>query len=369
MHLLHLALDEDSELRNIINGLSERIVNNPLKHALVLDLNPLWLSAYRLEDAGLSPDILFELFPFRYLIQDIGTIFPHILVGGGPIDLSRKFPQIDKFARLIFGGRKNHQPFMLRIFAKPAPSNTGEWIEYRRQLVYAARETPIPTIVETQDLAQLIAAPGDRILSSSGVPGTIGGFLKENTSGNVYAVTCGHVISAGNAYTGNQLFGACSYAMTPTILPPGVGCSTSCGYVTDLDVALVDIGWTQPVNLATSVAQIVSPGDIVIMDGATSGSMRYEVGGAVIDHAIGGSCWSKLFLFHAPVNSGLFGPAVNVAITSPPKGGDSGAWLRRNGNEWVGMVVASNSLFGFALAGTHILTQTQTAFGRTFQLA
>jgi hypothetical protein len=116
--------------------------------------------------------------------------------------------------------------------------------------------------------------------------------------------------------------------------------------VTQLDVALIDVSGTSVTNLATSIAATVAPGDIVNMNGATSGSRTYEVGGALVEHSIGGSCWDRLFLFHAPVSTGVLPAGVQVALTPPPDDGDSGSWLLRNANEWVGMVVAANPLHG-----------------------
>src|SRR5271168_769401 len=63
MHLLHQRLEEDGELRGVVARLSERIRGNPLKHAIILDLNPFWLAAYQAEAAGLSEDFLFRAGP------------------------------------------------------------------------------------------------------------------------------------------------------------------------------------------------------------------------------------------------------------------------------------------------------------------
>ncbi len=133
--------------------------------------------------------------------------------------------------------------------------------------------------------------------------------------GNIYAVTCGHVISAGAASTPAGHLGLCTYAQVPAALPPGTFCSLRCGFISDLDVALIDVGTAAVTNVATSVAQYVSPGDIVHMDGATSGNRRSEVGGAVVEHSVGGTCWNRLFLVHAPVNRGLLSPGVNVTLS------------------------------------------------------
>jgi hypothetical protein len=357
MHLLHRALAEDSRLQDIVANLSGRIAKNPLKHAIVLDLNPFWLASHRLTEAGLSLDLLSYFFSGGPL----GA-------GGGYIDLSQQFPRSADLTQTFFGNRKEpYSPYMLKIFARPTPD--GQFTEQRQHLVGVARETPIATIVETQEPARLLAARGDRVISSAGVLGTLGGFLLDSISNGTFAITCGHVLSSGPASTSAGHLGQCVHAAMPKTLPAGTACTSGCGYVTELDVALIDVTGTGVTNTASSIAAIVAPGDIVTMDGATSGSRRYEVGGAVVEHTIGGSCWSKLFLFHAPVSVGVLPVGLCVAMTPPPAGGDSGAWLLRNTNEWVGMVVAGNALHGYALAGTDILAQGDSSFSTRLQLA
>jgi hypothetical protein len=363
MHLLHQALDQDSVLKGVVADLSGKIAANPLKHAIVLDLNPFWLAAYRLTEAGFSEEALVEVYENRFPFDASWQFWR----SAGPFDLSRRFKPAATLTNRLFGKRED-SPFMLRIFAIPAAPTT-ESESYRRRLDIAASETPLPTVVENQEVARLLANPGDRVYSANGVPGTLGGFLRDGPNGPPYAVTGGHVIAAGMAATPAGHLGVCAHAALPKTLPSNVVCHASCGFMTELDVALINVHGSAVANVATSVAQIVNPGDVVSMDGATSPAMRYEVGGAVVEHAIGGCCWNKLFLFHAPVSVGLLPVAVNVALSTPPKDGDSGAWLLRNGVEWVGMVVAGNALLGFALAGTLILNKANVAFNTQLRLA
>ncbi|MHB8269575.1 hypothetical protein [Bradyrhizobium sp.] len=365
MHLLHQALDEDKELQQIVGSLSERIAKNPLKHAIVLDLNPFWLACYRLSEAGLREDTLFYRFPESLVYAMSG-----LSGGGGYIDLSREFSTSSQLTEEFFRARLASSPYLLRIFARPILERNGELVEYRQRLVEAARDTPIATIVETQEPAQLLAGSGDRIISASSAYGTLGGFLRDNKSNKTFAVTCGHVISAGAASTTTGYLGPCVHAAVPIPLPSGIPCTSTCGCLTELDVALIDVGGAAVVNVATSIAAILVPKDIVTMKGAKSGRpRRYEVGGAMVEHTIGGSCWSRLSLFQAPVSVGVLPVAVKVGMTPPPDDGDSGAWLVRGGNEWAGMVVAGDALHGFALAGSAIIAQSDRSFGTQLQLA
>jgi hypothetical protein len=363
MHLLHQALDEDKELQQIVGGLSERTAKNPLKHAIVLDLNPIWLACYRLSEAGLSEDAFFYRFgSLAYRLLQLGG-------GGGYIDLSRKFSTSHQLTADLFGANLDPSPYLLRIFARPILERGGDGIEYRQRLIQAARETPIPTIVETQEPARLLAAPGDRITSAAPGFGTLGGFVQDTNTKKTFAMTCGHVISTGAASTPSGHLGPCVHAAVPIPLPSGVPCTSSCSFLTDLDVALIDVSGAAVANAASSIAAIIAPGDIVTMNGATSGVRRYEVGGAMVEQTIGGSCWTRLSQFHAPVSVGVLPVAASVAMTPPPDRGDSGAWLLRGAGEWAGMVVAGNALHGYALAGSAIIAQSDKSFGTQLQLA
>ena len=359
MHLLHQALDSDPLLQQVARGLSERIAGNPLKHAIVLDLNPFWLTCYRLNEAGLNDELL----------NHFGAIYPHQMpgTGGGYVDLSTDFKRATNATLIVFGNRKYPQsPYLLKIFARPSPDRAS--LEQRQQLVNAARETAIATIVETQEPAQLLAAPGDRVISGTGNPGTVGGFFRDSGTGKTFGVTCGHVVSGGSASISGHPY-TCAHAAVPLTLPAGTVCTTSCGHLTTLDVALLDVTASTPTNVASSIASILAPGDLVSMHGASSGHRHYEIGGAVVEHSIGGACWDRLVLFHAQVTGGVLPIGLRITATPPPARGDSGAWLIRNSNEWAGMVVAANALHGYALAGDTILSQSDALFGTRLGLA
>ncbi|RYE61346.1 MAG: hypothetical protein EOO82_02060, partial [Oxalobacteraceae bacterium] len=225
MHLLHRIFDTDENLREIILGLSRRTSENRLKHALVLDFNPYWLAAHDAEYAGISSNYLYDAF-YR------GIAFaPGLLAIGQsrPYDIDFRSGAAEDLTDRAFDRRKDPSPYLLRIFARPG-SGTETDFALRRQLVAAARETPIPTVVETQEEAELVVAAGDRVNSPAGSRGTIGGFLRDGAAGAVYSVTCGHVIATGTAATPAGPIGPCSFAAVPIALPAGVVCDATCPY-------------------------------------------------------------------------------------------------------------------------------------------
>src|SRR5262249_31929167 len=153
--------DRDERLYRVVAQLSERIAGNPLKQGIVLDLNPFWAFAYRWTEAGL-PESEIGRWPSHALV-------PYIGAGGGIRDFSRYFAFASEATGRNFPNADKNSPFLLRIVAQPFSQYAGEraagYDEFRSQLVGAARETPISTVVETLPLAQLIASPGDRVSS------------------------------------------------------------------------------------------------------------------------------------------------------------------------------------------------------------
>jgi hypothetical protein len=387
MHLLHRRLDTDGNLREIIDNLNGRIVGNPFKQALILDLNPYWLVAIGLEKSGLADDYLWRVFSGRFNHwEQAGWFFrpgaaawalrsSAIWAGIDDADFARSSDAAHEITNRVFGRPVKPSPFLLRIFAYPAddvPTRSPEAERSfdggaRNQLVEAARETPIPTIVETQPPARFVVGSGDRIFSSSGKYGTLGGFLKDGSA--LYGVTCGHVIAqGGDARTTDGLLGRVKHAASPEPLQPGVVCDRHCHGKTDLDVALIDLESSRAICAAASVVETISMGNLVEMNGAMSGRKLYEVGPIAVDIEIKGTCWDRLFLVHAPVSNSVLEPGVNALLTPMPAEGDSGAWLFRNGDQWAGMVIATSPLYAFALAGTTIIANSNNRFSTNLTL-
>ncbi len=365
MHILHRQLEEDGDLRQAVQALSERIRENPLKHGLVLDLNPYWFEAYRFWSAGLDWD------PYRFRSDwNLGSLLDVAQLADIP-DLTRVFPHVWDLTEQAFGRPwpANFQPYLLRIQARPIRTPDPQLLERRYDLLNAAREAQIPTLVESQDPPRLVAAAGDRVLSPAGDKGTIGGFLKDPAAGRNYAVTCAHVISMGTASLTSGPLGPCRHASSPTPLPTGVACCTGCPHMTELDFALIETGSASVSNKATSIVQYVFNRQLVDMNGATSGPVQYEVGGAVVEQELDGYCWSRLFQVHAPVSASMFPVSMKVATTTLPQDGDSGAWLLRGATEWAGMIVATDALHGYALPATAILAGAEKLVGAKLDLA
>ena len=368
MHFLQVELEENDGLRQIVYGLSQRSGEIKGKMGLILDLNPFWYEAIRLRETGLDPNSMLRFFPDIIPAAWAPLLFHFqstYRLDTDPPDLLSRFSIVEMLNEHLTG--RNHddrfQPFILRLIARPNIRT-----EDRAQLLNMAAEMQILTLVQSHDVPELVGAPGSQLMSA-GIQGTLGGYLRDGKSKSVFAVSCGHAVSGqgGQVQIAGKSTETVVHVHQPTPLPTNVSCHAACGSVTDLDLALISTNNIVENNVVSSVAKVVGNGQLVEMEGASSGVVKYEIGGIVIDYEIGGSCWKKLIQFHAPI-SGILPAAVKIATTTLPRSGDSGAWLVRNGNEWAGMVVAANALHGFALPATHLLNQADAEFGANLVL-
>lgn len=365
MHRLALELNENAGLSEIVLELSDRLANYEGKMGLLLDLNPIWRWSAQVEAAGLDPDRWWWGDP---AFDRWGPVFAGELLGlghGGDLNFESRFGIIDA---MVHGPNRRkiseaYQPFLLRIVTHP-----GCTLEDREGLIAAAKETKILTVVNTHPVPQLIAGPGSELRSkATGRSGTLGGYLSDMQSGKHFAITCGHVATSGDIISSGALVGRVSAAKEPTPLPKGVQCHANCQSMTELDIALIEVD-CPGTNTASRVADIVGNGDLVTMNGSSSGRQTYEVGALVVDHKIGGACWKKLIQLR-PCLGGLFPPSLCVALTRMPQDGDSGSWVLRE-TEWAGMLVASDKdVFGYAMSSDSLVENAKKQFNMALKLS
>ncbi|MYE83531.1 MAG: hypothetical protein F4X36_17165 [Gammaproteobacteria bacterium] len=356
-------MNERDGLREVVHGLSERVARNSGKMGLLLDLNPFWRLAARLVAAGLKPYGEWLGWP-----HPLGwSTLTGELVGlesAAHLDFEYRSPSVEEVTEFVGGRPRNasFQPFLLRLVASPAATQ-----EEREGLIGAARDCEILTVVNAYPEVRHVFGPGSELTSVvTGRSGTLGGYLKDDVTGDHFAVTCGHVSASGDFTSSGNHVGPVKEAVAPTPLPGGTRCHARCGSVTEIDIALVGVG-SPSTNVAGNIAGIVCNGDLLTMDGARSGKQTYEVGGLVIEHEIGGACWAGLIQLHAR-RTGLLPVSLGVAMATMPQDGDSGAWVL-NGSEWAGMVVASDkSMFGYAIAADTLVKHANQKFGRNLLL-
>jgi hypothetical protein len=360
MHFLREKFEEIEGLESFIDSVSA----NPLTQGVVFDLNPLWFDAYRISQAGLEPKNVYglDIQPFEIATQ---------LIQGSDsfIDLAWTDPFVDGVCQNLFGQNFGKNiPFLVKVVAFPVIY--PERAEARSALVRAARSAPFPAIIETRPPASLVVSSGDLCVTTSGRRGTVGGFLKDTKTSNVYAATCGHVVGSGPVTVKGQPIGNCKHAWAPTRLTTGQVCLRTGPGVNRLDLALIDVTGTSVTNSMSAVAQRVYPKEIIDVAGAETGAASYEVGGACSIYQIGGICFDNLFEVRPPSPRGILSPRVGAFIAKVPQPGDSGAWVRRAGApDWCGIVVASDHLMGYALEADTVISQANNVFDMNLCLA
>ncbi len=84
--------------------------------------------------------------------------------------------------------------------------------------------------------------------------------------------------------------------------------------------------------------------------GATSGLQKYEVGAIsmVYEPGLSNVCFKNLFEVR-PILSGMINAKISAAFATVPTTGDSGAWIHTSSSEWCGVLVAADTIMGYAL--------------------
>ena len=367
-------------LRNYVNrieglpGFVEEAAANVVTQGIVLDINPIWLAAYRVARSGLRPDA-FDMHWSPWPSFLLEELFLSETIEGDTIDFNwtDKTGHVENFTRHLMKDFNKPSlpastlPFIVKVIAKPVGADLAE---QRAQLVALATVQSFLALVETRPLGRLAASPGDACLAS-GVPGTIGGFLREANSGRRYAATCGHVVAKGIGVTisGTHL-GVCAHSHAPKQLTAGQSCTPACSAANRLDFALVDIGHAAVRNCVTGVAAQIASRQSIVLRGSMTNS-TFEVGGLVMTYCPGNSnvCFENLFEVRPPATGGILSPRIRTAFATVPTQGDSGGWLETvSGSEWCGVLVAADTLMGYALEADDVVSEANVAFGTQLQL-
>jgi hypothetical protein len=374
MHLLRPYVNRIEGL----TGFIEAAAGNAVTQGVVLDINPIWLAAYRMSRTGLRSDAIdLHFSPWPVLLME--DLFLSETIEGDVIDFTwpDKNGRVENLTRNLMEDfhkplPASALPFIVKVIAKPIGA---ELAETRAQLVALTASQNFFALVETRPLGRLAVSPGDACLAGN-VPGTIGGFLRDQNSRNratIFAATCGHVVSKGTRVTvsGNYL-GTCSHSHPPNRLTAGQSCAPACSSANSLDLALIDLGNATVTNSVTGIAAQISSRQSIVLRGAVTNVNTFEVGGLVITYCPGNSnvCFENLFEVRPRTSGGILNPRIRTALATVPTQGDSGAWLETtSASEWCGVLVAADSLMGYALEADEVITEANAVFGTQLQLA
>lgn len=366
MHYLRTRVEQIEGL----NGFIDSVCKNRITQAVVLDVNPIWLAAYQLSQAGIDPHILGRYWPpdlpyghspLDWLQSVAGSI--------GYMDLNWNHEVVSYLTRRVFGrDLKAYEQFLVKAVAFPTLS--PELARERAALIEIVHAAPFPAIVETRTPAALVVSCGDQCISGTGNRGTIGGFLKDSLSGTIFAATCGHVVSSGLVTVKSASIGLCSKSHAPSAVGATHLCHPKGAGLTRLDLALIDIGSASVTNTLSTIAPFVYSGEDVTAIGAVTGMVSYQVGGVSLVHKIGTHCFANLFEIRPPAGSGVISLRAKALVATVPQPGDSGAWIQPTGSkEWCGMVVAADHLMGYALEADTIISEGNSVFKMNLDLA
>lgn len=206
-------------------------------------------------------------------------------------------------------------------------------------------------------------SPGSPIMVPSGGRGTLCGFLRDPSAGDIFGLTCGHVV-AGQAgpisHPGGKLGPLGQVFRVDT--PQGLGnCNRFAAPAANgLDVALIKVGSKVPI--APGASRVVEPiatissGDFVEFAGQGS---RQSCPAMVM----GATIWKKIDLFKDG-REYCCGDIFEIShrttpyISSPlSKAGDSGAAVTRGGGsaQWLGMLIGGQRSSSFVCYSEHIM--------------
>lgn len=81
-------------------------------------------------------------------------------------------------------------------------------------------------------------------------------------------------------------------------------------------------------------------------------------------------CFENLLEVRPRSVGGILNPRIRTALAIVPTVGDSGAWLETaSKSEWCGVLVAADTLMGYALEADDVIAGANTAFAASLQLA
>ncbi|MCA9803863.1 MAG: hypothetical protein KC777_17955 [Cyanobacteria bacterium HKST-UBA02] len=356
MHELEKYIEELPGLTSFIDTAMER----SLVQGVVLDVNPLWLRIYQIEQTGLSSEMLRS--PYRYPLLALDNIL--IEPFDSTVDLTVDIEGKNALTEMLqFHFEKDFSDssskFIVKIVTRPLRRRD---MEEQRRLLELVRSASFPAIMEARSPGKMAIDGGDAC-ESGGKNGTIGGFLRDQ-HGTIYAATCGHVASVGSMITRKgKVIGTCTYSNAPDPMPEGETCNSHCTVTNKLDFALIELNTGMFRNRVSGIADEVGCRESVFFKGAASGSNAYMVGGILLRYCPGNSnvCFENLIEIRPRISSSI-NPIIGRALAKVPIIGDSGGWVETTSNEWCGVLVAVDDTFGYAQSAKAVIEEAQDEF-------
>jgi hypothetical protein len=202
----------------------------------------------------------------------------------------------------------------------------------------------------------------DEIRDAHGLPGTLGGWLEDAHTGELYAVTCEHVASivGGGIRDKSGQIGVLAAATRSQLGPPcGMHAQPGAGVI---DAALVkldpNVQATLGQSLSATAMTAIGQADPVSFVGARSGHVTAEIACATIwkqiDFGVGPICFGDLFALQPRQR-----PYVVAPVSRP---GDSGSWVLDDAlanpvcRGWQGMLIAGDYQLSYVCYAEHVMS-------------
>ena len=274
----------------------------------------------------------------------------------------------------------HREPFVIEFRIKPEALNDPQFLSQLEVTVKserfftAIREVPVPRLLassggHTKPISKPIGG-GSLIESDSGLEGTLGGFVKDASTGDVFGVTCAHVAKSGDEVrvwnSSASAFVRIGDCVDSSRFHSHTNCGSNCfqdPQAVDIDMALIEIDS----NIFTSnnivglgaVSEIMKTSSIpksVRVSGGKSGVIRliadnFGLWNELILPSGGCQCFSDLFELK-PTISGPLASRLAAAFSPMVQNKDSGAWVlsdKADGTHgFCGAVIGGNGLTGYA---------------------
>ncbi len=366
---------------DVLTLATEYLRQNEAVQGIAVDLDDLWLAEWRLynslpprafarEASLLRESLLHEglgWYRHRRLLDSEFVSYPF---GVDPHWRSNNWNRIVKWREI------NPEPFVMIVVLRPDVSreSLGALAEIDPrgiQVRLEPRPTPRLYAKSTDRVRPLVG--GLSVSSPTGPPGTLGGILTD-TSGGKFGLTCSHVLAIASeaqqpspADNGSdaERIGKCvessKLASHTGQLDPY---STS---INTIDAALIEL---EPgAQSALEVLDVgplagiapkghVNPGASVEVVGKAVGKRSLYIGAVTLvqEFDLNGSKYGFRNLFELR-RYGRFA-AITGTISHPVKPGDSGGWVLRSGTsgpEWLGVVIAGDGPYGYAIPAEFIV--------------
>jgi hypothetical protein len=276
------------------------------------------------------------------------------------------------YPKEIYRILKTKYPLWVRVhLCRRSDMNGEEAAGQRRDIEVIARDFSgdFRITLEDRSRALLATQSGDKIGGSG--PGTVGGFLMDTGTRDIYGVTCAHVAQSGSVtHAGGQSIGTVTVASAPNKSPSGQLCNPSARVLNELDVSLFSCAGATSTGFA-GPSTLFGSGQRVQMHGAYSkGPNTYSLGGIgliqTLHHNGNDYCFKDLFSFR-PRPTAPLPMSAAIAVSSIPLKGDSGSWITMNSGgsqpDWIGMLIGVDLVEGFAVDSAKIHKWASTKTG------